>query len=240
MGASTTIAIGTPARGPSRSCRGGPIPDQVDRAGRRCRLARHLGCVRARDLSVTPAVARLQDSTQRVRWRPDRRTPRPAVGSRARTMAPHWLISWKARSRRYDAGGVGSTSRTCPSASVNRPDGTGTPADAQQQVLQAVDDLDGGRHLVDRRGQGLGGDVDELADAERRVLVEGARPGPGRGRRGGAASSGGVPPCTAKTGAAGGHVLADPWQQLDDAVVLGCQPDQPWRGRSPGPCRARP
>ena len=64
--------------------------------------------------------------------------------------------------------------------------------------MQAVDHLDGRRHLVDGGGQGLGGDIDELANAEVRVLVEG--PGTAEVEAGEEVRvRGGSPPWTANT-----------------------------------------
>ena len=92
--------------------------------------------------------------------------------------------------------------------------------------MQAVDHLDGGRHLVDGRGQGLRADVDELADAEGRVLVEGPRPAQ--------VEAGEDPPVDGWAAAvhreddsSRGDVLADSRQQLDHAPVLGGQTNQP-------------
>ena len=139
--------------------------------------------------------------------------------------APSWLISWNARSSRYDGVSVGSTSRTVPFGVDMEPGGHGTHPDASKEILQTVDDLNRGGGLVDRRGQGLGGDVDQLPDPERRVLVDGPRaPEVEAGQ-----DAGIVGPRVAvdsEDRTTGGHVLTDPGEQFDHTVVRAGQSDQ--------------
>ena len=140
--------------------------------------------------------------------------------------APSWLISWNARFSRYDAWCVGSTSRTSPVGVHVQPGRYRHPPDAQQQVVQAIDHLDRGRGLVDRRRQRLGRHVDELPDPEGRVLVE--RAGAAEVEAGQHLVRRGVgPPWTAKTGPPVGTYSPIAGKQLDHAVVPVAQPDEP-------------
>ena len=56
------------------------------------------------------------------------------------------------------------------------PRGLRTPGDPQQQLLQTVDDHNGGGRLVHRRGKSLAGHIDELANSVERILVHRAGP----------------------------------------------------------------
>jgi hypothetical protein len=104
-----------------------------------------------------------------------------------------------------------------------------TPPDLQQQVLDVVEHLDGGGRVVDGRRERPDGDVDQDAEGEGRVLLDGPlppegehapqAPPQGRWRR----------PVDLDQDGPVGDEVADRVRQVEDAVAPAGQGQQPAR-----------
>jgi hypothetical protein len=92
--------------------------------------------------------------------------------------------------------------------------------------VELVDRLQGGGRVVDAGGEGPVGDVGELAEAEGHVLLHGPLPAELDGGDQALVLRSVGPAEDLEQRRAGGHEVADPRDQSQDAAGLGGPPDQ--------------